>query len=530
MRYLFILLAFCLATSCALKRKQYPNPAPSSDALPQLTEQQMRAEYDTLVSYIKQVSPVICFNKEVRGIDFSRHAARLRKQIGPKTTMEAYLHIIKKTLNAAQDGHTSQLNTVLLDIAKKYWIPGGLVSFDSASTQNMYKYVKYLKESFYSKADLNLIYTSGSYYNLMPFSYRGKAYPAGMKLIRCNGKNIHKFVANLTQLYAPLRWDRVNNRVYDENFYWPAEIYKQDTLRMTFVDQQYRQHQLNIHKNDSVTYLAKKLNHYGYFSQTDTVVTHYFEQEGIFYAKLPAMRTELGDTIKRRMEAIFARHPVNSVVIDIRGNGGGSDQTYNIFLKKLLSDTLKKDVVVGRNFSPETRKKYHLNRDSVINSNNKTFNPGVPQFKSQEMYFIKQSFNFVTPDRARFPFNGKIYILQDKFIYSSASNLSSLAQNAKQLISIGETPDLLGGLQADVLIKMLPYSKFIFRVEPQVDFTGIKKLEDVFQNHVEYPVSYPIENLYLRTISKDIFGKNFLLKNDPMFRKVLELEQSALAN
>ncbi|WP_412469367.1 S41 family peptidase [Pedobacter sp. KLB.chiD] len=246
----------------------------------------------------------------------------------------------------------------------------------------------------------------------------------------------------------------------------------------------------------------------------------------MFYAKLPAMRTELGDTIKRRMEAIFAQHQVNSIVIDIRGNGGGSDNTYNIFLKKLVSDTLKKNVVVARNFSPEIQKKNRINRDSILKSDNKTFNPGVPRLKSQEMYFIKQSFNFVVPDSARFPFKGKIYILQDKFIYSSASNLSSLAQNTDQLISIGETPDLLSGLQADVFIKMLPYSKFIFRVEPQIDFTGIKKLEDIFQNHVEYPVSYPIENLHLRTTTKDdIFGKTFLFKNDPMFRKVLELEQ-----
>ncbi|WP_412469156.1 hypothetical protein [Pedobacter sp. KLB.chiD] len=276
MRHLFMLLAICLATSCVLNQKQYAsNPAPSADRFPKLTYHQMRAEHDTLVSYIKQVSPVIYFNKELRGIDFDRHAARLRKQISRKTTMKSYLHIIKKTLNAAQDGHTSQLNTVLLDIARKYWIPTGFVSFDSASTENMYEYVKYLKESFYSKAELNLIYTSGSYYNLMPFSYKGITYPAAMKLIGCNGKDIHAFVATLTELYSPLRWDRENNRVYDENFYWPAEIYKQDTLRLTFADQKNIRHQLNINKNDSVTYLEKKVNDYSYFSQTDTVVTHF---------------------------------------------------------------------------------------------------------------------------------------------------------------------------------------------------------------------------------------------------------------
>jgi len=494
-------------------------------ALPKISYQQMLMEHDTLVAYIKQVSPVIYFNKQVRGIDFNQHAQQLRKQINANTTMEAYLHILKKTINSAQDGHTSQLNTVLLDIAKKYWIPSGHVSFDSASTQNMYKYVKSLKNTFYAKVDLNLIYTKGSYYNLLPFSYKGKQYPAAMRLINCNGKDIHQFVSTLTELSSPLRWDRVNNRVYDENFYWPTEIYKNGILKLTFLDKQNQQHQLDISKTDTVTYLEKKIHTYGYFSQTDTVVTHYFQKQGIFYAKIPAMREELGDTIKGRLTELISNHKVKSVVIDIRGNGGGSDNTYNKFLSMLVKDTLKKNVIVARNFSPYIQEHYHINRDSILKSNTQTFHPGVPQLDAPEMYYIKQSFNFVEPDSASYALEGKIYILQDRYIYSSASNLSSLAKNSEQLISIGETPDLLGGLQADVMIKMLPYSKFIFRVEPQIDFTDIKNVTDIFQNHVEYPVSYTIENLHLRsTTTADLYGKDFLLNHDPMFRKVLELE------
>lgn len=80
------------------------------------------------------------------------------------------------------------------------------------------------------------------------------------------------------------------------------------------------------------------------------------------------------------------------------------------------------------------------------------------------LYYIRQDFNFVVLDSLSLPFEGKINVLQDKFIYSLASNLSSLAKNSKQLISIGEIPDLLGGLQASTLMITLPYSKFIFRV------------------------------------------------------------------
>lgn len=522
MKYLVLILISLLLADCHLAKAQVN----SKEDLPKISYPEMLSEHDSLVSYIKQTSPVIYYNKEVRHIDFSQYARELKKKITPKTTMGEYLQIIKKTLNVAQDGHTSQLNSTLLDIVKKYWIPAKLVSFDSASTVNMYEYVKYLKEAYYAKPELNLTYTSGEYYNLFAFSYKGKSYPSGMKLLSCNGKNIHDFVKTLTALVSPLRWDRVRNRVYDENFYWPAEIYKNGMLRLVFADKNENRHQLNIGKQDTVTYHTKKKNEYGYFSQTDTVITHYFEKAGVFYAKIPAMREELGDTIKRRMVAAFYRHKVKSIVIDIRGNGGGSDNTYSKFLSKIVQDTLKKKVVVARNFSSYIQAHYHINKDSVSKSATYTFDPGVPTLKSGNMYFIRQDFDFVVPDSVTLPFDGKIYVLQDKFIYSSASNLSSLAKNSEQLVSIGETPDLLGGLQASTLMIMLPYSKFIFRVEPQIDLTDIKRVDDIFQNHVEYPVQYTIEHLYLRTTTKeDIYGKDFLQKHDPMFAKVLELEQ-----
>ena len=522
MKYLFSIVIYFLLADCSLLKAQNKEPK----EFPKIAYAEMLKEHDTLVNYIKQTSPVIYYNKEVRGIDFSRYARQLKKKITPKTTMGEYLQIIKKTLNAAQDGHTSQVNSTLLDIVKKYWIPAKLVKFDSASTANMYEYVKYLKETYYSKPELNLIYTSGEYYNLLAFNYKVTDYPGGMKLLSCNGKNIHEFVKTLTELVSPLRWDRERNRVYDENFYWPAEIYKKGVLKLVFTDKNNVTHQLNIAKQDTVTYLDKKNNDYGYLSQTDTVVTHYFEKQGIFYAKIPAMREELGDTIKRRLVAAFRYHKVKSIVIDIRGNGGGSDNTYSKFLSKIVQDTLKKKVVVARNFSPYIQAQYHINRDSVLKSNTYTFNPGVPTLKSQEMYYIKQDFNFVVPDSVTLPFDGKIYVLQDKFIYSSASNLSSLANNSKQLVSIGDTPDLLSGLQASTLMMMLPYSKFIFRVEPQIDLTDIKKVDDIFQNHVEYPVRYSIEHLYLRATTKaHIYGKDFLQQHDPMFAKVLELEE-----
>jgi hypothetical protein len=522
MKSFFAVMITSLSVACSISK----NEISDHHHLPELSYQQMLEDHDTLVSYIKQTSPIIYFNKEVRAIDFEEHAKNLRRQINKKTTTEVFLQIVEKTLNAAQDGHTNRLGKSSLDNMIKYWIPSGFVeNIDSASAENSYKYIDYFKEEVYTKLDLNLVYTDGEYYNLLPFEYKGKNYPASMKLITCNGKEIHTYVNNLIELVSPLRWDRMHNRVYHENFYTHTENYKKGKLHLIFTDKKSKKHTLTISKNDTVSFLLKANWKYGYNKATDSLITHYFEKEKIFYAKIPQMKEELGDSVSRRLEKIISKNQINAVVIDIRGNGGGSDNTYAKFLKKIVQDTLKSDIIIGRNFSAFNQEYFKINRDSINKRTSHTFKVDVPTLKEPELYYIKQSYNFVIPDSARFSFKGKIYVLQDRYIYSSASNLSSLAKNSEQLISIGQTPDLFGGLQTNPAVIMLPNSKVIFRVEPQIDLTNIKSVSDIFQNHVEVPVHYSIEELYLRSTMKgNIFEKNILINHDPVFKKVLAME------
>lgn len=529
MKKILSLLLICLCIACATNHKNtIPRPA-IIEGTPMLTYEQLLEDHDSLVSYINQVSPIVYFNEEVRGIDFNLYARELRKQIQPRTTIPEYLKIVEKTLNSAQDGHSNMLGSWHLDILKNNWIPKGVVTgIDTSSIQYGYKYDDYVNKQFYTKLNLELVYTSGQYYNLLPFSYSDKKYPASMKLISCNGTDIHDYVKTRIEQSSPLRWDRENDRVYHEKFYKPSENYKKGILKLVFLDKDNKKHNLNIKKNDTVTFLQEKNSVYGYNDEKTPIITHYFEKEKIFYAKLPMMVEAYGDTLSERLRPIIAKNKVNAIVLDIRGNPGGSDNTYSNFLKKVVKDTLGQNVMVGRNFSPYNQKYFNINTDSVQNRTTHTFKINAATLKKPKMYYITYpNFRFVIPDSLNFSFEGKIYVLQDRFIYSSASNLSNLAKNNEQLISIGETPDLLGGLQTNPTVLQLPHSKIIFRIESQIDFTGCKTPKDIFQNNVEYPVSYSIKELYSRiTTKEDIFGKQFLLNNDPMFQKAVELEKT----
>jgi hypothetical protein len=507
------------------KTQNNQNPSNYLEGTPRLTYSQMLADYDSLVSYINQASPIIQFNKEVRKIDFNKHAKKLKIKITSKTSMEEYVFLVRKTLNVAQDGHTSLLGNYLLEIAKTIWIPQGIVKLDTLDFPYNYRYIEFLSKNFYTKTKLELVYINGEYYNLLPFTYNGKNYPPSMKLMSCNDIEIHKFVKNMEELISPLRWDRINNKVYHENFYIVGEIYKNNNLKLTFMDNTHENRTLNITKNDTVTFLNQKRNNFGYNTSNAPVITHYFEKEQVFYARIPAMEEEFGDTLIKKFTTIADKYFVKSIVLDVRGNGGGSDNTYGKFLGKILKDTIKMNLSVGQIYSPLNCKYFEMNRDSIIKYG-LTFNMEGPKLKKLEMYYhIMPNFSFFYPEKEIIPFDGIVYVLQDRFIYSSSSNLSSLAYKNNRLISIGETPNLLGGIQTMTSVFSLPHSKLIFRLEPQIDFTECKTVADIFQNHVEHFVTYPIDFLHERTITnEDIFGKTFLLQKDPMFKKALELD------
>lgn len=529
--YLHLIATFVtIMCFCNLKAQTTQLPK-ELEGTPKLTHSQMLADHDSLVSYIKQVSPIIYFNKQVRGIDFNKHAKKLRKQITPKTTLPEYLRIVQKTVNSAQDDHTSLMSPYLLDIAKKYWLApnGNIKGIDTLDMTHHYKYWDYFRSSSTgSKLKLNLVYTDGEYHNLLPFEYNGKKYPSGLKLLKCNNVNVHKIINHkeMEQVLPSLLWDRKNKRVYNARFYTLGKLYKNDTLRLTFSDKNNNNnnYQLNIAKKDTVNFLEKQTNNVG-FNSSNNVVTHYFEKEQIFYAKLPQMEPELGDTLVKRFKAIIDKHTIKSVVLDVRGNGGGSDETYQKFLSKLLKDTLSVNLKLGRVFSPYNCKYFEINTDTINKGKNYSFTQNGPKLKNVKMYYVNEKFDYVIPDKEPFTFDGNIYILQDRFIYSSTSNLSSLAFKTNCLITIGEMPDALGGIQTSVSLLYTPYSKIFFRVEPQIDFTDCKSVADIFQNQVEHFVTYPIDFLHDRaTTNENIFGKNFLIQKDPMFKKVLELE------
>ena len=62
-----------------------------------------------------------------------------------------------------------------------------------------------------------------------------------------------------------------------------------------------------------------------------------------------------------------------------------------------------------------------------------------------------------------------------------------------------------------------------FRIEPVLDFSGVKTLEDFSHNRVEVRIPSTYKDYYLRsTYVGDLYGVEFLRTKDKLFRYVVK--------
>ena len=234
--------------------------------------------------------------------------------------------------------------------------------------------------------------------------------------------------------------------------------------------------------------MNKKWDYY-YNPNSNNYRSNFFEENEIFYARIPSMDVKYADSTIKDLTKLSKKNAISAIVLDVRGNAGGTDLTYMNILNRVLKDTITYDIQLGFVYSEINRINYEVNNDTINKEgNNYTFNlsESTATIKNSNFFYVNQpDWQFIIPSKNRIPFNGTIYILQDKYIYSASNTLSSLAHSNDKIVSIGETPDVIGGLTGLVNLLCLPHSKLLFRLEPQIDFYNTKEPIDIFKNNVE---------------------------------------------
>jgi hypothetical protein len=242
----------------------------------------------------------------------------------------------------------------------------------------------------------------------------------------------------------------------------------------------------------------------------------FFEQDSILFIYIDKMNEDTA--FCNKIKEIGKDKKINKVVIDVRGNLGGSDAAWHNVLTAIIKDSLPYHVRLASNNTKMMKKKF----------NGYKYQPntcGKIEWLNNKKVMLIDENDYLKSDTNSLNYDGKIYILKDRNTYSAAHSLVNYADQIDKFISIGCPTGQLQGFGIAPFLFQLKYSKFTFRMPCTIDILNCNKAIDVYKDFPKvlvYP-TFEEEMLFPRT-RYDIKSKEYLGRFDSMFMNVLKLE------
>lgn len=486
---------------------------------PILTKKQMYKDFDQLVKIIEDCNVQLPVRKAVTGFDNFAAIKSLRKNIDTITCSDAFNRLLNRAIDLVIDVHTRQ------DF-KFYKEFDNLDGIDTLQ-------IKKMRDNYYNPENIQKIQMDYylNYFPVPAIFYNNNYYMLGsnrlinsknttdtldihfMRLISYNGQDFCKYVEE-NYNYKD-RWD------YKLNKYLTPVYYNIPKKGIVKAEQDGK-----IYEFDLADYTMSILGSTIYFGKLNSVPfkkkhetedkkVEYFNKDSILYIYVGSMFED--SAFYDKIKYAGRGKKINKVVIDVRGNGGGSDLVWHKILKAIVRDSLPYNVRVAYNDTKLMRNKLKdFNKYSTVER--------LKWLDNKKLRVIGGG-AYLKPDSNSLNYNGKIYILYNKSTFSAAHSLVTYAEYLDQLVSIGYPTGRMVGFGLMPSLFQLKHSKFTFRLACTMDITNCTKPIDVYHDFPEIEVHQSLEEELLYPNSEyDTKSKEYLYKYDSMFKKVLELE------
>lgn len=227
---------------------------------------------------------------------------------------------------------------------------------------------------------------------------------------------------------------------------------------------------------------------------------------GLIKIKEMAGVSKYSEDLKVLKDFLKNKHLYKALIIDIRGNSGGNEDYWQSFLlPKLLTSPKKVTNSLFFKDSDKTKLIFadeNLNAERLENMDTSALN--ISNTKDIEGFdlYMKDIIS-ISPDKSDrdYGFDGEIFILVDKEVYSAAEGFTNFMKNSNAAILLGEQTKG-DGITLGIINSVLPNSGLVFTYTNTLGFDSEGKLNE------ENPTKPDIEtNSYkdsIRTIQEMI--------------------------
>jgi hypothetical protein len=382
---------------------------------------------------------------------------------------------------------------------------------------------------------VKLSYIDGEYYLTAPVEICRESdttiVNVGQMLTKINDIPVHDFFSQNRDEYdyiikfnnAMTRWDLLNNRFYNEGITMPfSYIVNNKPMYLTFFDK-VKNEEIKFSCAHKKLVFATTLGEHSQYKKMGPIVRMI---DSVLFIKIPFMNPEDMSFYENEILSIASNINIKKVIIDVRGNRGGSDYVWQNILSLITDTTLCRHAQLGVNdnilFNRYLNSYFSVPIDSFALYHDPILN------KDYRLLSRNEDCTNIEPHEKSIRYRGKIYILHDKNSFSAANSFVVFALANDKTVAVGELAGNQGGYGVDPFVYKLPYTKLCFSMHSVIHFPPENSnIKDYFWNKTEILVVPTViyENIMHEYGQFDIYNKDFLYKYDVYFQTAMADEE-----
>ena len=252
----------------------------------------------------------------------------------------------------------------------------------------------------------------------------------------------------------------------------------------------------------------------------------FLKEHQLVYIRVPSMNPADLPFYEKELKPILEKERPRYAVIDIRGNGGGSDSVPMTLLEMLSANPIQFKGMLATPANARIRDYMkHRGRDFSDNANVRR----IPFLADRE--FDVQEFT-ITMKNGENASAEHVYVIAHD-VYSAAGTLVAIAKGSEHVTAVGFPGTKMLGMGIDPYHFALPNSKLIISVEPAVDLSNCRSAADTL--HLDIEVELPMsaeEHFACQSHPVPADCRSYLEKEDPFMQKIFGLirERETAAN